>query len=50
MQQISFLQITVNLKVPLPRKSGSNGNEKWILVIVTHKTNGDCLLGGDLLA
>ena len=50
MQQISFLQITVNLKVPLPRKSGSNGNEKWILVTVTHKTNGDCLLGGDLLA
>ena len=40
----------VNLKVPLPGKSGSNGNEKWILVIATYKTNRDCLLGGDLLA
>ena len=37
----------VNLKVLLP---GSNGNEKWILVIATYKTNRDFLLGGDLLA
>lgn len=39
----------VNLKASLPGKSGSNGDEKWILVMVMHISSGDCLLGGDLL-
>lgn len=39
----------VNVMASLPGKSGSMGDEKWILVMVMHISCGDCLLCGDLL-
>lgn len=44
-QQISSLQITVNLKVSLLGKSGSNGDEKWILVTLMHKNKQGLFVG-----